>query len=149
MPLQPIKPTYTSAVEQMRAHRILRGHVQSVLAPYAINASQWAILGSLYDRPEGMRPTDIANLLEVKAPLITLLVGPLFARSLIDRGEQLPDKRARTITLTASGRSMVEEAEDLLAALGPLLFKGISSSEMATYHKILQAIIASEPASGI
>lgn len=147
--MPPIKPSYVSASEQMRAYRVLRGKVQTVLEPYGINASQWAILGALFEQAEGMRPTDIATLLDVKAPLITMLVGPLFDMALINRIDLLPDKRSRGLQLSPSGRELVKEIEQQLRELGPQLFVGVSAEEMIAYHKVLAAIIASEAPTAI
>ena len=147
--VNPIKPTYVSATEQMRAHRVLRSNVNAVLEPYGINATQWSILGFLFEQVDGIRPTDLANMLDVKAPLITMLAIPLAQMSLIHRIDQESDKRTRSLRLTAKGRSTVQEIESQLIQLGPSLFSGISQAEMRTYHKVLLAIIASEKNSSL
>jgi MarR family transcriptional regulator for hemolysin len=134
-------PSYVSAVLQMRAYRALRSHVQGVLDGYTINATQWSILGHLYDSPSGVRPSDLAVLLDVKAPLITALVGPLETRGIVVRSAVSNDKRAVTLILTTSGQRAVVDIEAHLVTLGQRLFASVTPAEMQTYHKVLQTII--------
>ena len=140
--MESIQPTYISAVQQMRAYRALRADVHEVLDLYSLNSSQWAILGHLYEHLEGATVGELAHLLDVKAPLISILTIQLLERNLLGTKETTSDKRTKCLLISSDGISLVNEVERLLVTHSQPMFATLSKRDIRSYHKVLQTIIS-------
>jgi MarR family transcriptional regulator for hemolysin len=142
--MQPFQPTYISAVQQIKAYRVLRAGVQAILDPYGINATQWAILGSLLVQPAGLTLVALARILDVKPPLVTTIVAPLEEKKWVEQLEGEADRRVKKIRITKAGRALTDKIEADLVADGARMFQGVTEAEMKAYHQVLEAIINSQ-----
>ena len=125
----------------MKAYRTLRGHVQKVLDAYSLNSSQWAILGYLYEHSDGASVNSLAQLLDVKAPLVSVLVAPLLTARLLATAENSVDRRAKSLTITDKGKALVKVVEETLQLRLLTIFSSVSDEDMRSYMDVLQRII--------
>lgn len=132
--------TYKAAVLQTGAHKTLRNHVVTVLSDFDLSVPEWTILGYIFHN-ETVRFVDLAQHLEVEPPHITTLIDALQKKKLVQRKDDPADRRAKRIVLTKKAQDLVPEIEIELSARMNLLLDGISPAEMATYFRILEAII--------
>jgi DNA-binding MarR family transcriptional regulator len=67
------------------------------------------VLSVLAGDPEPLQPSTIAQRMMVTRPTITGVLDSLEARALIRRAQSATDGRSRTVTITRSGRAVVNQ----------------------------------------
>lgn len=136
---QPL-PTYEKARLQAVANKQIRDLLNTALKPYAINATQWMILGVL---KQGLanKTSDIAKMLGVEVPLITTLVQPLLASGLLLQFADERDKRNKPLGLSDGGEALVQRIDEQLTQDLTMLENGIGYDQLQYYFMTLQALI--------
>lgn len=125
---------------QTVAYKRIRTVLNSVLMHFDINATQWIMLGVLYESTTGLRITDIARSVEVEVPLITRLSRTLLDAGLVRESTAVTtDKRARPLALTSRGKSLISKIEKELEHRMQKLEKGMSDREVKRYFQTLEA----------
>ena len=99
----------------------------------------WMILGILSDY-EHLRVSELAKILGVKTPLVTVLLRDLVEKALVDRKGNQRDRRSTIILITNSGRQLVKQAEPAVAQSMQILFGGVSAKSLTTYLQVLEAL---------
>jgi len=98
--------------------RLLRTYADQRAAEYGITRAQWAVMARL-DRSEGLKQTELAELLDLQPITLTRLLDRLSGSGLIERRGDPEDRRAKRLFLTASARPLLEHldrrAEELMA----------------------------------
>lgn len=84
---------------------VLAGHLELTLA-------QYRLLTLLDERPAAA--SELAERLAVSRPSITTVADGLVERGLIDRVTDAADRRRVTHTLTASGKELTQQADQLV-----------------------------------
>lgn len=139
-------PSYRSSILLTRAYRVLRARVYDCLEEFELNPTEWSLIGVVYEAKDGVRLSQVATALGVKAPLVTLLVDNLVKRDILQRIPNQVDARAKLLVMTPHGKGLVKTVErSLNNALLPLL-GGLSEQDMMTYQKVLEVIIQNEDA---
>jgi MarR family transcriptional regulator, transcriptional regulator for hemolysin len=98
--------------------RMLRTYVDQQANQFGITRAQWVILVRL-DRFEGLKQSEIAEMLDLQPITLTRLLDRLCASGLIERRADPNDRRAKRLFLTAAGRALLErvgEFDDRLLA---------------------------------
>ena len=130
-----------SGVLFTKAHKLVRIRVYEVLEKHNFNPTYWSILGATTQSSEGIRLTNVAAMLGVKAPVVTTEAQELINRDLIRRIPHHTDGRAKLLVITPKGKALAKAIEaELNTEVGRLL-KGLTVDEIATFQKILQTII--------
>ena len=98
-----------------------------VLAPHGLTPSEYSILGALRraGRPRQLRPSDLYQTVACTPGGLTKMIDRLVRRGLVQRIENVDDRRSAYIRLTAQGAelerralaSYVEGADTLMAPL--------------------------------
>jgi DNA-binding MarR family transcriptional regulator len=133
--------TYHKARLQVVGYRSIQARVNELLNGYALNTSQWIILGWLYDNPQGLRISALAEVLDVEVPLVTSLVQPLQAMDLVILRIDPEDRRAKLASLSTAGSKLVPEIEAELAAHLQPFDRSLKPGEMEQYFSALQHFI--------
>ena len=133
--------TYITGTIQTRAYRLLRQQVIDVLSVYNLTPTYWALLGIIMDSRDGIRQTDVAKLLQVKPPLVTMMTRELQSRGLIISVTNQFDARAKLLTTSVAGKKYVKTIETNLSKVLDNLLKGLTEEDMLTYQKVLTTII--------
>lgn len=134
--------TYTTGTIQTRAYRVLRQHVVDVLAQYELTPTYWSMLGIIYESRDGIRQIDVADAMQVKPPLVTMMTRELLAKGLVASVVNQFDARAKLLTTTPAGKKQVKTVEAALSKMLDKLLFGVNDSDMKTYNKVLTTIIA-------
>ena len=135
------RTTYRTGLLQDKAYRILKSFTTEALTSYKISTVDWALLGLLYDRSEGEKPSVLASELGVEAPFVTVLVAGLVERGYLEVRKNTHDSRSKTIFLTKDGRLFVATVEkDLRTKIAPMI-AGIPTSDLIAYLSVLEKII--------
>lgn len=134
-------PTYKQAWLQVVAYRSIREVVQECLDQYALNTTDWIILGMLSEQPNKLRVTDIAAEVRVEGAFITSTVHRLAAADFVTYTTHPQDNRARLLSLTTTGKQLVKKIEPELQQHLQALTTGINGAELASYFSTLEAFI--------
>lgn len=92
--------------------RMLRTYADHKASQFGITRAQWVVLVRL-DRFEGLKQSELAEMLDLQPITLTRLLDRLCGHGLIERRSDSNDRRAKRLYLTA-------EARPLLARLGEL-----------------------------
>ena len=102
-------------------------------------ASTWPLLAvSRYG--DGHRQRVIANILGIKAPSLTRPLDHLEREGLIERRDDPIDGRAKTLHLTAKGRTIAVQIEATLKALRKQLFEGADANDIAAALRVFAVL---------
>ncbi|WP_324752026.1 MarR family winged helix-turn-helix transcriptional regulator [Roseovarius sp. Pro17] len=92
-----------------RAARAVARRFDDALRPVGLRSGQFSILISL-NRPEPPKVGSVADLLAMDRTTLTANLKPLERRGLLTVTPDAKDRRARRLTLTKDGLSLLEEA---------------------------------------
>jgi DNA-binding MarR family transcriptional regulator len=136
--------TYTSGLLQAKAYRALKKWTTNALKSRNISTIDWALLGLLYEKRSGYRPSELASELGVEAPFITALVTKLKKQHYVESKRDTKDTRVKCICLTAEGSEFVQQTETFLRSAMRPLIHDISIGDIISYLIVLEKIIENE-----
>lgn len=112
------QPAAMAAVTSItRAHQILMGRINRLLAPHGLTFARFEVLALLRFSSRGTLPLGlIGERLQVHPASVTNAVDRLEAAGLVERRPHPQDGRAVLAALTAAGRDTVDEAQATLTA---------------------------------
>ncbi len=87
-----------------------------------------------------VRPGRIAAHLRVAPRSVTDVIDALEERGLVERAPDADDRRATVVTLTASGRGLVDEIDAARRADSHAYFSQLSDRDRATLRRILATL---------
>jgi MarR family transcriptional regulator, transcriptional regulator for hemolysin len=93
--------------------RMLRTCADHKAAQFGITRAQWVVLARL-DRSEGLKQSELAEILDLQPISLTRLLDKLCDGGLIERRADPIDRRAKRLFLTPAARPLLEK----LSALG-------------------------------
>jgi MarR family transcriptional regulator, transcriptional regulator for hemolysin len=98
--------------------RMLRTYADHKAAQFGITRAQWVVLVRL-DRSEGLKQSELAEILDLQPISLTRLLDKLADSGLIERRADPVDRRAKRLYLTPAARPLLEKlgalGEDLMA----------------------------------
>ena len=120
----------------LRVARTLRHRGAVVTAPWVLAPHQARAL-RVVARHEQLRPGELAGHLRVAPRSVTDVIDALEVRGLVERTPDPTDRRATVVTLTASGRGLVDEIDAARRADSRTYFARLSERDQATLRRIL------------
>jgi len=111
MPQRPIQREIAFSI--MDVARLLRTYADQRARQYGMTRAQWAVLFRL-DRSEGLKQSELAEILDLQPITLTRLLDRLAENGLIERRPDPNDRRANRLFLTPAARPLLER----LTALG-------------------------------
>lgn len=125
------------------ARRIRRSHM-TALEPFGLNPSQSRALHVLAREQESMRLRDLAEHLRIVARSATDIVDSLEAAQLVTRQPDPSDRRAVLVTLTDTGRALLDRIDDARRQVSSEMFDGLESDERVELDRLLAKITESD-----
>ena len=95
-----------------RAARVVGRRYDQAFRPLGLTNGQFSVLMAL-SRPEPTGMAELAEILGMDRTTLTAALKPLERRGLLQLGTDTRDRRARRITLSDAGRTLVGEAVPL------------------------------------
>lgn len=92
--------------------RMLRTYADHKAAQFGITRAQWVVLVRL-DRSEGLKQSELAEVLDLQPISLTRLLDKLCECGLIERRPDPVDRRAKRLFLTPAARPLLEKLGDL------------------------------------
>ena len=108
--------------------------------------AKWAVLARL-DRFEGLKQTELAEMLDLQPITLTRLLDGLAENGLIERRPDPDDRRAKRLYLTPAARPLLERLTELGEDLMATALAGLSTAEVEAVLGHLTAV-EGEPAQG-
>lgn len=139
-------PTYQSGLLFTQAHKAVRTRIYAILEQYDLTPTSWAILGATAQSPDGIRLSHIAAALEVKPPMVSVMVDELIDRRLLKQIPHHRDGRVKLLTLTERGTGLAHTLEQQLDQEISRLLRGMSSDEVTVFEKALRTILTNAQA---
>ena len=110
--------------------RLLRTHADQKAAQFDMTRAQWAVLARL-DRCQGLKQTELAEMLDLQPITLTRLLDRLCDNGLIERRADPDDRRAKRLYLTPAARPLLERLSDLGEELMGSALAGLAQEDIA------------------
>lgn len=137
------RETQTGDLVMAVARRVRRAHLDA-LARWQVTPSQSRALRSLASRPDGMRPSALADDLHIAPRSATEVVDALEERGWVDRTPDPTDRRATTLTLTDAGRELVAQIDDVRRDASERVLDVLTPAQRRTLHEILTVVVGED-----
>jgi len=128
--------------------RLLRNYADQKAAQYGMSRAKWAVLARL-DRFEGLKQTELADMLDLQPISLTRLLDSLCANGLIERRADPDDRRAKRLFLTPAARPLLDRLGDLAEELMGTALAGLDQrdskallAQLSTIKDNLRAAVA-------
>ncbi len=121
--------------------RLLRTYADYKAAQFGITRAQWVVLVRL-DRSEGLKQSELAEMLDLQPISLTRLLDKLSDGGLIERRADPHDRRAKRLFLTPAARPLLEKLGDLGAELMATALAGVGRESVG--RMIAQLAIVKE-----
>ena len=100
------------AVNIVDVARMLRTFADQRARQFGISRAQWVVLMRL-DRSEGLKQSELAEILDLAPISLTRLLDRLAENGLIERRDDPNDRRANRLYLTPAARPLIEQLSKL------------------------------------
>ena len=132
--------------------RMIRTYADQKARQFGITRAQWVVLVRL-DRFEGLKQSELADMLDLQPITLTRLLDRLSASGLIERRADPNDRRANRLYLTAAARPLLEQLAELGEELMTTALAGVDRdsiermvAQLATVKENLRQAIAQREA---
>ncbi len=137
MPQQPIKREFAFTI--MDVARLLKTYADQRARQFGISRAQWAVLIRI-DRSEGLKQSELADMLDLQPITLTRLLDRLADNGLIERRADPNDRRANRLYLKPAARPLLDRLADLGADLMETVLEGLSQTAIERTLKELAMI---------
>ena len=134
---------HTGDLVMALARRVRRAHADA-LAEWHVTPSQSRALRVLASRPDGMRPSTLAEHLRIAPRSATEVADALASRGWLERAADPSDRRASVLTLTDSGRDLVRRIEDVRRDAAERVLGVLPPAQRRTLHEILLVVVGED-----
>lgn len=119
-----------------------RAVMDSEVSRYGLTSATCRPLFYLGRLGDGVRPKDLADILEIERPSLAQLLDRLEEAGLVLRREDPHDRRGKTLHLTAAGRRLFEQAKDMADRMAERLFDGVDEADIEACERVFARIFA-------
>ena len=137
MPSQPPKREFPFTI--MDVARLLKTYADQRARQFGISRAQWAVLARI-DRNEGLKQSELAEMLDLQPITLTRLLDRLADNELIERRADPHDRRANRLYLKPAAKPLLGRLGDLGADIMETALDGISSTSIERMLKELGAV---------
>jgi len=137
MPSQPPKREFPFTI--MDVARLLKTYADQRARQFGISRAQWAVLARI-DRNEGLKQSELAEMLDLQPITLTRLLDRLADNELIERRADPHDRRANRLYLKPAAKPLLGRLGDLGADIMETALDGISSTSIERMLKELGVV---------
>ena len=109
--------------------RLLRTYADQAAGQFGMTRAKWAVLARL-DRFEGLKQTELAEMLDLQPISLTRLLDGLAENGLIERRPDPEDRRAKRLYLTPGARPLLERLSELGEDLMQTALAGLQPADV-------------------
>jgi MarR family transcriptional regulator for hemolysin len=134
MPQLPLKREFAFTI--MDVARLIKTYADQRARQFGISRAQWAVLIRI-DRTEGLKQSELAEMLDLQPISLTRLLDRLAGNGLIERRADPNDRRANRLYLKPAAKPLLEQ----LAALGTdMMGTVLKGLDEATIERMLKEL---------
>jgi MarR family transcriptional regulator for hemolysin len=134
MPQLPLKREFAFTI--MDVARLIKTYADQRARQFGISRAQWAVLIRI-DRTEGLKQSELAEMLDLQPISLTRLLDRLADNGLIERRADPNDRRANRLYLKPAAKPLLEQ----LAALGTdMMGTVLKGLDEATIERMLKEL---------
>ena len=137
MPAQPINREVAFTI--MDVVRLLKTFADQRARQYGMTRAQWAVLFRL-DRSEGLKQSELAEILDLQPISLTRLLDRLADNRLIERRSDPNDRRANRLYLMPAAKPLLGQLAELGADMMETVLEGLSTTSIERMLKELGAV---------
>jgi MarR family transcriptional regulator, transcriptional regulator for hemolysin len=137
MPPQPLKREFAFTI--MDVARLLKTYADQRARQFGVSRAQWAVLMRI-DRNEGLKQSELAEMLDLQPITLTRLLDRLADNGLIERRADPSDRRANRLYLKPAAKPLLGRLGDLGTDMMETVLDGISSNSVERMLKELTAV---------
>src|SRR5580658_9835381 len=119
--------------------RLVRAYADKQAARYGITRAQWAVLAKV-ERTEGLKQTELAELMEMQPITLTRLIDRLCDAGWIERRGDETDRRVNRLYLRKAARPLLAKLNGLRSDITETALEGISPSDANRMLAQLEAV---------
>ena len=123
----------------MDVARLLKTYADQRARQFGISRAQWAVLIRI-ERNEGLKQSELAELLDLQPISLTRLLDRLADNGLIERRPDPNDRRANRLHLTPAAKPLLERLTDLGADMMETVLDGLDEKSIERMLKQLVAV---------
>jgi MarR family transcriptional regulator, transcriptional regulator for hemolysin len=116
--------------------RLVRLYADKQAARYGITRAQWAVLAKV-ERSEGLKQTELAELMEMQPITLTRLIDKLCDNGWIERRGDENDRRVNRLYLRKAARPLLGKLAGLRSELTAAALDGINPADA---HRLLDQL---------
>jgi MarR family transcriptional regulator, transcriptional regulator for hemolysin len=137
MPQQPVKREFAFTI--MDVARLLKTYADQRARQFGISRAQWAVLVRI-GRNEGLKQTELADILDLQPISLTRLLDRLAENGLIERRADPNDRRANRLYLKPAAKPLLDQLADIGDDMMETVLGGISAASIERMLKELGAV---------
>jgi MarR family transcriptional regulator for hemolysin len=127
MPQQPVKREFAFTI--MDVARLLKTYADQRARQFGISRAQWAVLIRI-DRSEGLKQSELADMLDLQPITLTRLLDRLADNGLIERRADPNDRRANRLYLKPAAKPLLDRLAELGADMMETVLDGLSQTSI-------------------
>ena len=134
---QPIKREIAFTI--MDVARLLKTYADQRARQFGISRAQWAVLIRI-ERTEGLKQSELAELLDLQPISLTRLLDRLADNGLIERRADPNDRRANRLYLTPAAKPLLSRLSELGADMMETVLEGLDEKAIERMLKQLVSV---------
>ena len=111
--------------------------MEAMLRPFDLGSTQWYILHQLVHHGPTMQ-RDLGQLLQVERSTLTVIVGALVRKGMVEQVADDADRRRKLLRVTTAGSDLWAKLPDLSAVINDAAFAGVSEADIAVALRVLR-----------
>ena len=124
MPKLPIKREMAFTI--MDVARLIKTYADQRARQFGVSRAQWAVLIRM-ERTEGLKQSELAEMLDLQPITLTRLLDRLAANGLIERRADPNDRRANRLFLKPAARPLLEQLAELGTDMMATVLEGLDA----------------------
>jgi MarR family transcriptional regulator, organic hydroperoxide resistance regulator len=122
-------------------HNQMQLHMDRFARSIGTSNAQFHVVMALAQKP-GLTVSQLAELMNVAGPLVTIEIGSLVRKGIIERRANENDRRSSYLNLTARGEDLVRQVSPLLRLANDLHFQSLTGERAVFFRECLHEIVA-------
>lgn len=114
-----------------------RAAIESILRPYDLGSTQWAVLYQLVHDGATLQ-RDLGRSLKIERATLSAIVATLVRKELIEQRADDVDQRQRVLELTKNGQALWATLPDPIAVSQAMSFDDADADDLAIAARVLQ-----------
>jgi MarR family transcriptional regulator for hemolysin len=123
----------------VESSRLLRNYIDHRAKERGTTRAQWIVLFRLRQN-EGLSQVDLADVLELQPISLVRLLDRLVEHGLLERRHDPKDRRANRLFLTAKGKKLVDDLDNLRDAIATDVFHDLPDKTLQTSLDTLREV---------